>query len=197
MAHRITRTVPPRMVVLSLLPPPRASESLHPFGFGAFIVTRHSRNEAQFVLRVQGYGAGYDPHRMRRDLRSLFTPDTRALIYAPAATHGLGGSYRPAIPSHAILDLVPRSGLLANAFAALPHDMLAHAAGLAELDAPARDPSPLQRLRHLGAEAQAVWVYWLFKSCTPRLRRDLLASHAAWRVIERVRGRGRSRQIAQ
>lgn len=183
------RTIPDRMVVLSLLPPPSPYEGKRPFGYGAFIVSRRSPAEANFSLKVHGFAAGYDPGRIRRDIRSLFTPETRALIYAPTPqllrSHELARLTFP--PAH--LDLVPRSGLLSNIFVHLPHDILAHSARLAGVATPSPNPSPLQRISLLGDEAQAAWVYWLFKRCSPKLRRSLLASHAAWRMIEKAKSR--------
>lgn len=73
MRNRIIKTLPEHMVVLSLLRPPHVFEPLRPFGFGAFVVARHNYNEARFSLHSHGYGAGYNPERMRRDIRALFT----------------------------------------------------------------------------------------------------------------------------
>lgn len=181
------RTIPDHMVVLSILPPPSPYEDARPFGYGAFIVSRRSPTEANFSLKVHGFAAGYDPGRIRRDIRTLFTPETRALIYAPTPqllrSHEL--AKLPFPPAY--LDLVPRSGLLSNILAHVPHDILAHSARLAGVAIPSPNPSPLQRLGLLGDEAQAAWAFWLFKSWSPSLRRRVLASYASWEAIERSR----------
>lgn len=187
MRNRIIKTLPEHMVVLSLLQPPHAFEPLRPFGFGAFVIARHNHNEARFSLYAHGYGAGYEPERMCRDIRALFTPETQALIYMPAPPHARGRRIAKAQFLPAFIDLVPRVGLLSNVFAVVPRDILAHSAGIAGLSLAGTDPSPLQRIGQLGSEAQTAWVYWLFKSCSPSLQRSFLASHAAWRAIERVR----------
>ena len=176
-----------RMVALSLLPPPAAFETPRPYGYGAFIIERRVPNEAAFCLRVHGYGARYEPARLREDIRALFTPETQALIYAPLSFDIY--RHRPdkmPLPPE-ILDLAPRCGLRSKILVSLQHDLIAHAAGIAGIKRPAREPSPLQRLGQLGNEAQAAWVYWLFKSCSPNLRRSLLAGHSAWQAIERAR----------
>lgn len=187
MSDRIIKTIPEHMVVLSLLPPPHAFEPLRPFGFGAFVIARHSQIEARFSLHAQGYAAGYKPQRIRSDIRSLFTPETKSLIYIPAMREIREQRTATAKHPSTFLDLVPRAGLRSNVLAALPHDILAHSAGVAGLNLPRADPSPLQRVGRLGIEAQAAWVYWLIKSCSPNLRRRLLAGHAAWQAIERAR----------
>ena len=187
MRNRIIRTMPERMVVLSLLPPPHAFAPLHSFGFGAFVIARRGHDEAKFSLHSHGYGAGYEPQRIRRDISALFTPETQAVIYMPAPMHIRGQRIAEAQFPSTFLDLVPRIGLLSNVFAVLPRDILAHAAGIAGLSLSAANPSPLQRIGQLGIEAQAAWVYWLFKSCSPHVRRRLLAGHTAWQAIERAR----------
>jgi len=179
--------MPERMVSLSLLPPPNRSTAPAPFGYAALVVTRRARSEAAFTLHAHGYGAGYDPMRMRDDIRRLFTPDTKALIYAPAPPHqyvrDLAQISFPAV----YLDLVPRSGLVSNIFATIPHDQLVDAANIGGLTLSGPNPTPLQRIALIGAEAQAAWIFWLFRSCAPRLRRDLLAGHAAWRLLDQAR----------
>ena len=187
MRNSIKKTRPERMVVLSLLPPPHAFAPLHPFGFGAFVIDRHGQDEAKFSLHSHGYGAGYEPQRIRRDISALFTPETQAVIYMPAPPHIRGQRIAEAQFPSTFLDLVPRIGLLSNVFAVLPRDILAHSAGIADLKLSAANPSPLQRIGQLGIEAQAAWVYWLFKSCSPHIRRRLLAGHTAWQAIERAR----------
>lgn len=189
MHHRYLHSLPERMVALSVLPPPSPGEAPHPFGFGAFVVTPRDRTEAAFALHVHGYGARYDPARIRRDIKALFTPETKALIYAPGAPFA-DGSQEPrlALPE-GLVELVPRIGLRTNVLIQAPYDVLAHAAKIGGVRAPQLAPSPLQRIPRLGDEAQAAWVYWLFKRCSPKLRRNVLASHAAWRVIERAKSR--------
>lgn len=80
-------------------------------------------------------------------------------------------------------DLVPRSGLASSILACIPHNQLANAARISGPRMSGPKPSPLQRIVWIGAEAQAAWIFWLFKSCVPRLRRDLLSGHAAWRLL--------------
>lgn len=187
MTFRFAKPMPRRMVALSLFPPPTAFEPPRPYGYGAFIVERRGASEAAFCLRVHGYGARYDPVRLREDIRALFTPETQALIYAPLSSdirrHRLAKVPLPPV----ILDFVPRCGLRSNILVSLQHDLLAHAAGIVGIKHPTPEPSPLQRVGQLGNEAQAAWVYWLFKSCAPHRRRGLLASHAAWLAIERAK----------
>jgi len=187
MPNRIIKILPEHMVVLTLLRPPHAFEPLRPFGFGAFIIARHSQTDARFALHAQGYGAGYDPRRIRDDIRAVFTPETQALIYIPVPPHVRGRRIAKSQFPSSFFDLVPRVGLLSNVFAVLPDDILAHSAGIAGLSLSGANPSPLQRVGQLGIEAQAAWVYWLFKSCSPNLRRSLLAGHSAWQAIERAR----------
>ena len=187
MTFRFAKPMPRRMVALSLFPPPTAFEPPRPYGYGAFIVERRGASEAAFCLRVHGYGARYDPVRLREDIRALFTPETQALIYAPLSSdicrHRPDQMPLPLL----ILDFVPRCGLRSNILVSLQHDLIAHAAGIAGIKQPVREPSSLQRVGQLGTEAQAAWVYWLFESCAPHRRRSLLASHAAWLAIERAR----------
>ncbi|MCD1623480.1 hypothetical protein [Citromicrobium bathyomarinum] len=187
MRNRIIKTIPERMVVLSILPPPHAFEPLRPFGFGAFVCARYGHSEAKFTLYVQGYGAGYDSQRIRCDIHALFTPETQALICTPGQPHARDHRIAKAQFPSSFFDLVPRAGLLSNVFAVVPRDILAHSAAIGRLALSSADPSPLQRVSQLGSEAQAAWVYWMFKSCSPHLRRSLLAGHAAWQAIERAR----------
>lgn len=187
MRNRIIKTIPERMVVLSILPPPHTFEPLRPFGFGAFVCARHGHAEAKFALHAQGYGAGYDPQRIGCDIRALFTPETQALIYMPDQLRARGHRIVKAQFPSSFFDLVPRVGLLSNVFAVVPRDILVHSAAIGRLTLPSVAPSPLQRVGQLGSEAQAAWVYWLFKSCSPNLRRSLLVAHTAWQAIERAR----------
>lgn len=187
MRNRLCTIMPERMVALSLLPPPNSCAAPAPFGYAALVITRRARSEAAFSLHAHGYGAGYDPLRMRSDIRRLFTPDTKALIYAPAPPHQHDRDLaRISFPT-AYLGLVPRSGLVSNIFASIPHDQLVNAAHIGGLMLSGPHPTPLQRVARIGVEAQAAWIFWLFKSCSPRLRRDLLAGHAAWRLLEQAR----------
>ena len=173
--QRSNRHRPPeRMIALAIQPAPAASDPRAPFGFGAFIITARGRNEASFECHMHGYGAGYPPHAMCERLQGLFTPETLALIYHQAEDFG-SQARRSRDPSRAeIMKSIPRSGLRTAQLAAIPHHILKHAGGVG-------------RLGYLGAEAQAVWVYWLFRRCTPSVRRQLLSSYQAWQVIENAR----------
>jgi hypothetical protein len=181
--------MPRRIVALSLLPPPGRLSPPAPFGFGAFVIDVQGRGEATFDLHAHGYGARYDPRRIRCDIARLFTPDTRGLFYAPVPAHertsDMSGKPFPC----SLLDHLPRIGHATSYAVLIPHDILADAAGIGHLDIPPSKASPLQRIARIGAEAQAAWIYWLFKAVQPRLRRDLLASYHAWSLIEGVRRR--------
>jgi len=187
MHYRYHSAIPERMVVLSLLPPPNSYEPRAPFGYGVLIVTRRWRGEAAFSSHAHGYGAGYDPQRMRDDIRKLFTPETKALIHVPAPPHAPKYVTKHVRFPAEYLDYVPRSGLVANIHARIPRDQLVDAAGIGGLEVYGSNPSPLQRIARIGTEAQAAWIFWMFASCSPRMRRELLASHAAWRAVERAR----------
>jgi|TARA_R100000501_G_C2581107_1_gene84339 hypothetical protein len=189
MHYRYHSAIPERMVVLSLLSPPNSYEPRAPFGYGALIVSRRWRGEAAFSSHAHGYGAGYDPQRMRDAIRKLFTPESKALIHVPAPPHAPKYvTERMPFPAE-YLDYVPRSGLVANIHARIPHDQLVDAARIGGLEVYGSDPSPLQRIARIGTEAQAAWVCWMFGTCSPRMRRELLASHTAWRALERASGR--------
>ncbi|WP_422358189.1 hypothetical protein [Qipengyuania flava] len=182
-------TMPERMVVLSILLPPLRHEPLAPFGFGAFIITPRWRNDAAFISHAHGYGAGYEPHRMREDIGRLFTPDTTALIHTTAPP-GLGEGQRQAARiTGRLLDFIPRSGLARNLRAHIPHDQLAHAARIGGLDFSDSIPTAIQRLVRLRSETQAAWIFWLLASCPPPVRRNLLASYLAWRALDQVASR--------
>lgn len=187
MRNRAITNMPERMVALSILPSLHTFEPMRPFGFGAFVCARHGHSEAKFTLYAQGYGAGYDPQRIRRDIRALFTPETHALICMPDQPRARERRIAKAQFPSSFFDIVPRVGLLSNVFAVVPRDILAHSAAIRRLTISSANSSPLQRVGQLGSEAQAAWVYWLFKSCSPNLRRSLLAAHAAWQAIERAR----------
>tara|TARA_R110002072_G_scaffold302681_3_gene487279 strand:+ start:125 stop:706 length:582 start_codon:yes stop_codon:yes gene_type:complete len=187
MHYRYHSAIPERMVVLALLPPPNSYEPRAPFGYGVLIVTRRWRGEAEFSSHAHGYGAGYNPQGMRDDIRKLFTPETNALIHAPAPPHAPKHATRQVPFPAEYLDYIPRSGLVANVHARIPHDQLVDAARIGGLELSGPNPSPLQRIARIGTEAQAAWVFWMFASCSPRMRRELLASYAAWRAVERAR----------
>lgn len=189
MPNRYRSILPERMIALSLLLPPLTYENPAPFGFGAFIVDRRWRREAAFSSHAHGYGAGYDPGRMRADMAKLFTPDTTVLIHTCAPADARGQGARATNISSRHLDVIPRSGLVRTIHAIIPHSELIHAARIGSLaQIPPAMPSPLQRLRHIRSEAEAAWLLWLFASSTKRLRRDLLAAHAAWRVLQGAAG---------
>ena len=130
MRYPYSTNVPERMIVLSLLLPPLGQEPAAPFGFGAFIVTRRWRNDAAFAAHAHGYGAGYDPRRMRIDIGKLFTPEIKALIHVPAASHSPAGKLGHMLLPSRFLAHVPRSGLAANINVRIPHDQLVNAANL-------------------------------------------------------------------
>lgn len=189
MRYHYSTSLPERMIVLSLLLPPLRHEPAAPFGFGAFIVTRRWRNDAAFASHAHGYGAGYDPRRMRIDIGKLFTPDTRALIHVPAPSHSPAGKLGHVSLPSLFLAYVPRSGLAANINARIPHDQLVNAANIGGLQIYGPSPTPLQRIAHIGDGAQAAWIFWLLTSCSPHIRRGLLASFTAWRALEQARRR--------
>ena len=189
MRYPYSTTMPERMIVLSPLLPPLHQEPAAPFGFGAFIVTRRWRNDAAFATHAHGYGAGYDPRRMCIDIAKLFTPETKALIHVPAPSHSPAGKLgQMPIPSR-FLAYVPRSGLAANINARIPHDQLVDAANIGDVQTCGPSPTPLQRITRIGEEAQAAWIFWLLTSCSPHIRRGLLASFTAWRALEQARRR--------
>jgi len=189
MRYPYSTNLPERVIVLSLALPPLHHEPAAPFGFGAFIITRRWRNDAAFASHAHGYGAGYDPRRMRVDIGKLFTPETKALIHVPVPSHSPAGKFgQMPLPSR-FLAHVPRSGLAANIHARIPHDQLVNAANIGGVEICGPSASPLQRMGRFGDEAQAVWIFWLLTSCSPHIRRDLLASFTAWRALERARRR--------
>ena len=186
MPYRRPSTMPERMIVLSLQLPPLRHEPLAPFGFGAFIVTRRWRNEAAFASHAHGYGAGYEPRRMREDIGRLFTPDTTALIHTTVPAGLRQGLRQAARVTSSILGFIPRSGLMRNIHVNIPHDQLVHAARIGGRQLPGPNPSVIQRLVRLRTEAQAAWVFWLLASCPPPVRRNLLASYLSWRALDRA-----------
>ena len=185
MQRTIRRTMPTRMVALSLLPPPNPFAPKAPFGFGAFVIDPKCRDEASFALHMHGYGAGHDPAPMRDAIRTLFDPDTMALICA--LSRSPAGEHAQALFPDAYLDLVPRTGLRRNLFAPLPRHILASAGRVGGLDLPEVEPTPLARLGQIGCEAQAAWIFWLQAYCPVNHRRKLLASYLAWQQLQRAR----------
>ena len=177
--------MPGRMIALSILPPPNPFSPKAPFGFGAFVIEPKCRDEASFALHMHGYGAGHDPAPMRAAIRTLFDPDTMALICSFSRSHA--GEFAPLQLPDTYLNIVPRTGLRNNLFAPLPRHILISAGRVGGLDLPEFEPTPLARLTQIGCEAQAVWIFWLQAYCPVSLRRKLLASYLAWQQLQRVR----------
>lgn len=185
--------IPHRMVALSILPPPLPHNPPAPFGFGALIIESRGRGEAAFRSLAHGFGAGYSSERMRTQIHSLFTVETAVLTYREIGDpHELVGE-RDDFLSAPIWDLIPHMGSRANVHLSLTHDVLGHAAGIGQVVISPPRATPLARLHRLGAEAQAAWIYWLFRSRTPRLRKRLLAAFLAWQEIEVIRQQRRPR----
>ncbi|RIV85181.1 hypothetical protein D2V07_12950 [Aurantiacibacter zhengii] len=179
--------MPARVMVLSLLLPPRAYEPPAPFGFGAFIVTRDLMGGAKFTTNSHGYGAGYEPLRMRDRIGKLLTPDTKTLIYAaaPQDADQRGENLETAFVRD--LDFVPRLGLITVTRMIIPHSEFVIAAGMGNMgQLPANMVTPIQRLRYVGLEAQAAWLWWLFATSSPMKRRSLLAAYRAWSALRRA-----------
>jgi|JRYH01.1.fsa_nt_gb hypothetical protein len=189
MSYRYSMHAPERMVVLSIQLPPQRFEPRKPFGFGAFTVARRWRDEAVFSSHAHGYGAGYDPDRMKEDIGKLFTPETTALIHTPAPSEiRCRHAAIPLVSRH--LAFIPRSGLVRNIRASITPDELVRAARIGSLEvAPPEARTPLQRLWHIRYEAEAAWLWWLLAGCGPRVRRNLFAAHAAWQGIRSARSR--------
>ena len=185
MQRTIRSNLPTRMVALSLLPPPNSFAPKAPFGFGAFVIDPKCRGEANFALHMHGYGAGHDPAPMRDAIRALFDPDTMALSCALSLPPA-GELAQVPFPD-TYLDLVPRTGLRRNLFAPLPRHILASAGRVGGLDLPETEPTPLARLRQIGCEAQAAWIFWLQAYRPVNHRRKLLAGYLAWRQLQRAR----------
>jgi len=183
---------PERMVALSILPPPLALDRPAPFGFGAFIVTRRCLNEAEFASHAHGYGAGYDPERMRRHIEALFTSETMALIHIAAPSFSRRHELTPLPYSSSYSKYVPRSGLKRNIHAVIPHDQLVHAAQIGGISIHGPNPTAIQRIARLSTEAQAAWLYWLIAACPPRIRRSVLAGYVAWTKLQKAKGCGSS-----
>ena len=179
------RALPGRLVGLSLLPPPSHGAPLAPFGFAGFVMERVCLGEARFTLHAQGFAAGYDPARMRGDIRALFDPETTALICGPWRS-GARDISAASLPS-SYRELIPRIGLRHDILAPVPRHLLATAGRVGGLELPETEPTPIARLGRLGKEAQAAWIFWLQAYCPVNLRRKLLASYLAWQYLERAR----------
>ena len=189
MRYRYREIVPARVMVLSLLLPPRAYDPLAPFGFGAFIVTRGLASEATFSTGSHGFGAGYDPLRMRERIANLLTPDTRTLIHV-GASQGARALESIEKTSARYLDFVPRVGLVTVTRMIIPRSGLMAAAGIGNIvQLPARTETPIQRLRYIGLEAETAWLWWLFAASSPARRRNLLAAYTAWSALQRAQAR--------
>lgn len=179
------RALPRRLVTLSLLPPPSCGAPLAPFGFAGFVMERACLGEARFTLHALGFASGYDPARMRGDIRALFDPETTALICGPWRSVTAEHSTAP-LPS-SYRELIPRIGLRHDILAPVPRHLLATAGRVGGLDLPETEPSPLARLGQIGKEAQAAWIFWLQAYCPVNLRRKLLAGYLAWQYLEHAR----------
>lgn len=187
MRKPLLRDIPERMVVLSILPPPASHQPPRPFGWGSLTVTAGRRGHAEFSSISHGYGARYPADRMRRDLARLFHPDDAALIYLPVpALNHYDRNGRLAWPREHER-MVPKTGSRNMSVIAIPHFAMSDAAAAAQVIVPPEFPTPLSRLLRISAEAHAVWVYWVYSRCSRRMRRDLLASFAAWQGLERVK----------
>ena len=185
MQRTFRRTMPTRMVALSLLPPPNRLAQPAPFGFGAFVIDPRNHGEASFALYTQGYGAGHDLTPMRGAIRSLFDPETMALICAPSSRQIRQLALVPFPDTY--LDIVPRTGLRRNIFAPVPRHVLASAGRVGGLELAEAEPTPLSRLGQIGWEAQAAWIFWLQAYCPVNQRRKLLASYQAWKQLQDAR----------
>ncbi|MEW4448717.1 hypothetical protein [Qipengyuania sp. JC766] len=176
-----------RMIALSLLPPPALGQPPAPFGFGALVVEQIRRGEARFELHAHGFGAKYPPDALRERLQPLFTPDTLALILNPNC------ELRPIVgldrnpEAGRLVEHVPKSGHRTHIRASVPYHLLTNAAAMANVRHPSRNPSPLARIRQLGAEAQAAWICYLFSRRASTERGRLLASFEAWRCLQKAR----------
>ena len=176
-----------RMIALSLLPPPALGQPPAPFGFGALVVEQTRRGEALFELHAHGFGAGYRSEALRERLQPLFTPDTMTLILDPNCQHRpvVGLDRNP--DADQLVEQVPKSGLRTQVQVSVPYHLLRNAAGMANVRLPSRNPSPLARIRQLGAEAQAAWICYLFSRRASTERGRVLASFEAWQCLQKVR----------
>ena len=192
MRYRYREILPARVMVLSLLLPPRAYDPPAPFGFGAFIVTRGLASEATFTTGSHGYGAGYDPLSMRERIGNLLTPDTRTLIHV-GGSQSVNALETIEKTSVRYLDFVPRVGLVTITRMIIPRSGLMAAAGIGNrVQLPAGTETPIQRLRYIGREAEAAWLWWLFAASSPARRRNLLAAYSAWSALQRAQARSRT-----
>lgn len=185
----LLRDIPERMVVLSILPPPAAHQPPRPFGWGSLTVTAGRRGHASFSSVSHGYGARYPADRMRGDLARLFRPDDAALIYLPVPVFNHYDRDGRLVWPCDHERMVPKNGSRNMSVVAIPHFAISEAAAAAQVIVPTEFATPLARLLRIGAEAQAAWVYWIYSCCSQRLRRDLLASFAAWQGLEHVKRR--------
>lgn len=190
MPYRNYSRFPERMVVLSILPPPLALDRQAPFGFGAFIINRRWRDEAEFASYAHGYGAGYDPERMRSHIETLFTPETTALIHIAAPSFSRRHKLAPLPYSSSYSRYIPRCGLRRNIHAVIPHDQLVHGARVGGISIHGPNPTAIQRIGRLHTEAQATWLFWVIAACPPRMRRSVLAGYVAWTKLQKAKGCG-------
>tara|TARA_R100001198_G_scaffold14559_1_gene6790 strand:- start:19792 stop:20367 length:576 start_codon:yes stop_codon:yes gene_type:complete len=179
--------IPDRMIALSLLPPPALGQAPAPFGFGAFVVEQTRRDEARFELHAHGFGAGYRPEALRERLQPLFTPDTMTLILDPNCEHRPVVGLNRTPEADRLVEHVPKSGDRTHIRASAAYHLLCHAAAMTNLRLPSRNPSPLARIRQIGAEAQVAWICYLFSRRASTERGRLLASFEAWRCLQKAR----------
>ena len=178
-----------RLIVLSILPPPASRQLPAPFGFGALVVEQTRRDEARFELHAHGFGAKYRPDALRERLVPLFTPDTMALILNPVCERRpiVGLDRNPNPDADQLVEHVPKSGYRTHVRVSVPYHLLRHAAAMANVRLPSRNPSPLARIQRIGAEAQAAWTCYLFSRRASTERGRLLASFEAWRCLQKAR----------
>lgn len=181
--------IPDRMIALSLLPPPVPGQPPAPFGFGALIVEQTSRGEARFELHAHGFGAKYRPDGLRERLLPLFSPDTIALILNPVCELQpiVDLDRNPNPDGDQLFEHMPKCGLRTHIRVSVPYHLLRHAAGMANVRLPSRNPSPLARIHQLGAEAQAAWICYLFSQRASTERGRLFASFEAWQCLQKAR----------
>jgi hypothetical protein len=179
--------IPDRMIALSILPPPAPGQPPAPFAFGALVVEQTRRHEARFELHAHGFGAKYRPDALRERLLPLFTPDTMALILNPVCElRSIIGQNRSP-DGDQLFKHMPKSGLRTQVQVSVPYHLLRHAAGMANVRLPCRNPSALARIQQIGAEAQAAWVCYLFSQRASTERGRLFASFEAWQFLQKAR----------
>lgn len=176
-----------RVPEFSILPPPASHQPPRPFGWGSLTVTAGRRGHASFSAVSHAYGARYPADRMRRDLTRLFRPDDAALIYLPVPIFNHYDRDGRLIWTRDYERMVPKTGSRNMSVIAIPHSAISDAAAAAQVIVPPEFATPLARLLRISAEAQAAWVYWVYSCCTPRLRRQLLASFTAWQTLESMK----------